>query len=113
MRIDWEVVNGIATLVSATTAVISLAVLIIPRYRTEKKTRRARMLSDSVVTYVLVSSGWVLCVMCINWIFEPFGSHVSEGDEQKLLGISLLLPALIVLGYGLRVMLGTKKTPRS
>lgn len=46
--------------------------------------------------------------MCFYWIFEPFGPFVTEDDEWKLLGISLSLPALIALLYGINAMRGSE-----
>lgn len=105
---DWEVVNGVTGVVSAIAALASLVFILLPRLRADKKSAKTQVIRTRVSAYILASSSWVLCVMCFNWIFEPFGPFVAESDERKLLGISLSLPALIALRYGVSVMRGPK-----
>lgn len=103
---NWEVVNGITGIISASCAIVSIAY-----FSTHSKQEAAEISSNMLtvqktMSFLLVCSGWILCCLSFLWLVEPYGSYVSNDDHQNFLGVILALPALIIFLYGLNQLKG-------
>lgn len=105
---NWEQANGIATIVSAVCAVISLGYMLIPHKSREQQPYRAISL-DKFMHFLLASSGWVLVCISILWIFEPFGPFPLDRQYKQFYGILLSFPAVVIFMTGYKYLIGKNK----
>lgn len=101
---DWEVVNGIAGVVSAICAVVSLVYLGFESRRSATFERHAILSMHRFMSLVLASSGWALLCLSGLWIFEPFGCCPMDEDYLKLYGAVIAFPAGVLFLAGIKLM---------
>lgn len=107
---DWEVVNGIAGVVSAICALGSLSYLGYERTNIKhEKPSHAILSLHKFVSFVLASSAWALCCLCALWIFEPYGCCPTRSEYRQFYGIILGFPSLVALLTGIELLRGTER----
>jgi hypothetical protein len=94
----WEVISAISGTISALCDVSEA------RHEAQTEQRhpgsmrvRSQFQFDAVLSFLLRSIGWCLLVLSFVWIFEPFGSYVSDRDWLKVFGAMVGMPALVLL----------------
>lgn len=108
---DWNVVNGIAGIVSAICAVVSLSYLGFERIRSkDSEPSQAIRSFHKFMSFVLASSGWALCCLAVLWIFEPYGCCPTRNEYRQFYGIVLGFPALVIFLAGVALLRGKEKT---
>ena len=103
MSMNWEVINGISTVVSAICATISLTYMLYPQKKREKSLERLISL-EKFMHFLLASSGWILVCMSFLWVFEPYGTFPIESEYRNFYGVLLSFPALIILITGIKLL---------
>ena len=101
---DWNVVNGITGIVSAICALISIGYFKTHSAQSVKEVSHSIITNRKLMAFLLVCSGWFLCCLSFLWVVEPFGSYVSQDDYQQFYGVMLVLPAILILLFGLQVL---------
>tara|TARA_R110000744_G_C19326862_1_gene558142 strand:- start:1001 stop:1345 length:345 start_codon:yes stop_codon:yes gene_type:complete len=99
MYMDWETVNGITGLISATCSVLGLGYFGMKR-KSEIGASDRTLTFPMFMSFLLISGGWALLCLCGLWIFEPFGSYMRDEHYLKFYGVVLVLPSLLVLNFG-------------
>lgn len=97
-------INGIAGIVSAVCAVVSLAYLGFEGWRSTSIQRHPILSVHRFMSLVLAGSGWALLCLSGLWIFEPFGCCPMDEDYLKLYGVVIAFPAGVLFLEGIKLM---------
>lgn len=97
-------INGIAGIVSAVCAVVSLAYLGFEGRRSTSVQRHPILSMHRFMSLVLASSGWALLCLSGLWIFEPFGCCPMDEDYLKFYGVVIAFPAGVLFLAGIKLM---------
>jgi hypothetical protein len=93
----WEVISAITGVVSAICAVVSVVGI---RSSVEESLQgtqsHAGVSTRSIFSFLLVSSGWTLCVLSFIWIVQPYGRYMRHEDYVQIIGIIFGLPAFLL-----------------
>ena len=110
LKMNFETVNVISGIVSAVCAIIS-AIYLCLGHKLESKDGRLVWKSpvQLTVTILLASSAWALCCLCCLWIFEPFGSYVTDSNYLKFYGVILAFPAITSLYFTTNILFSSGK----
>ncbi|WP_160151765.1 hypothetical protein [Microbulbifer sp. ALW1] len=104
---DWEIVNGVTGLVSA-----SMAILGIFQYRkisSEVSQPKSGNRSQKFYAFWIASAGWALCCLSYLWLIQPYGMYPSDREYKQFFGIVLGFPALVIFLYGVNLLQGEQK----
>jgi len=104
--LDWEVVNGITGIIGAISALGSIGYI---STRTKENIASNKIVSIyKFMSFLLACSGWVLLCFAYLWFFEPFGSYLRPDHYQKFFGVLLSFPAIVLFGFGLKLLFSEK-----
>ncbi|WDE01483.1 hypothetical protein [Thalassomonas actiniarum] len=103
---DWEVVNGVTGIIGAISAIASIGY--ISTHKKDTLENNKVVSTYQLISFLLACSGWVLLCFAYLWFLEPFGSFVTDDDYQKFFGVLLSFPAIIMLGFGIKLMCNGK-----
>ncbi|MCR9772576.1 hypothetical protein ACP6H9_22155 [Vibrio harveyi] len=101
---DWETVNGITGLISAICSVFGISYF--GTRSNHAAVENHRVLSfPRLMAFLVCSAGWTILCLCGLWLFEPFGSFVSDKEYLKFYAIVIAFPALAVFLFGIELLI--------
>lgn len=104
---NWEVINGVAGIVSALCAIASLGYLGTHKTIIQEENNSILTL-HKFMAFLLACSGWMLCCLSFLWVVEPYGSFPMDSEYQNFFGVMLAFPAITIFMFGLKVMQADK-----